>query len=294
LAARLEPVLTGLGLPFEVILVNDGSADRSWLAIQKLRDAHPWIAGINLSRNYGQHAALLCGIRAAQGDAIVTMDDDLQNPPEEIPRLLDTLSGGADVVYGYSAEQQHGFWRGLASRAVKLALSQAMGAPAAERSGTFRAFHRTLTRAFENHHSPFVSIDVLLSWATSHFDSVEVRNDARATGASQYTVRKLVVHAINMLTGFSTVPLRLASLLGFAAALFGVVVLAYVGIVLLIYGRAVPGFAFLASVVAIFSGVQLFSLGIIGEYLARMHFRMMDRPPYVVAEHLQARDSHDH
>jgi undecaprenyl-phosphate 4-deoxy-4-formamido-L-arabinose transferase len=233
-------------------------------------------------RNFGQHNALLCGIRAARYDVIVTIDDDLQNPPEEIPKLLARLSEGVDVVYGRPATEQHGFLRDLASRVTKMALQSAMGAETARNVSAFRAFRGHLREALSSYRGPFVSIDVLLTWGTSRFSSVIVRHEARHSGQSNYTFQKLLTHAANMMTGFSVRPLQLASWTGFGFTLFGAAVLAWVVGRVLVQGTTVPGFAFLASIVAIFSGAQLFALGIIGEYLARMHFRTMDKPPYVV------------
>ena len=129
-----------------------------------------------------------------------------------------------------------------------------------------------------------VSIDVLLTWGTTRFAAIEVRQETRFAGESGYTLQKLIHHAFNMMTGFSTIPLQIASVLGFIFGLFGFLVLVYVLLRYLIEGSSVPGFPFLAAIIAIFSGVQLFSLGIIGEYLARIHFRTMERPPYVVSE----------
>jgi undecaprenyl-phosphate 4-deoxy-4-formamido-L-arabinose transferase len=233
-------------------------------------------------RNCGQHNALLCGIRAAKYDVIVTMDDDLQDLPEEIPKILDKLKEGYDVVYGTPQKGQHGFWRNLASRVTRLALQSAMGAEAARDASAFRAFRKEVRNAFANYQGPFVSIDVLLTWGTTRFGAIKVQHNLRREGSSNYTFFKLATHAFNMMTGFSTLPLQLASLVGFVFTLFGFGVLAYVIGRYLIQGSPVQGFPFLASVIAIFSGAQLFALGIIGEYLARMHFRMMDRPPYVV------------
>ncbi len=240
------------------------------------------VRGIQLARNFGQHNALLCGIRAARGEVIVTLDDDLQHPPEEIPKLLNKLAEGYDVVYGTPMTEQHGFWRDIASQVMKLALQSAMGAKIARNVSAFRAFHTRLRDAFANYQSPFVSIDVLLTWATTSFAAIPVQHDPRWSGETNYTFRKLVAHALNMMTGFSTLPLQFASLIGFAFTLFGLVVLTYVIGRFLIHGSSVPGFPFLASVIAIFSGAQLFALGIIGEYLARMHFRAMEKPPYVI------------
>jgi glycosyltransferase involved in cell wall biosynthesis len=282
LIAQLAEVLSTLSNCYEVILVNDGSRDCSWDTICQLTDNYPWVRGINLMRNYGQHNALLCGIRAASNDIIVTMDDDLQNPPEEIPKLIGKLNEGYDVVYGTPTIEQHGLWRDLASQVTKLALQSTMGVETARNVSAFRAFRTQLRNAFVNYQSPFLSIDVLLTWATTRFESISVRHDPRRAGVSNYTFRKLVTHALNMMTGFSTLPLELASIIGFASALFGLAVLVYVVGRYLILGYSVPGFPFLGSIIAIFSGAQMFALGIIGEYLARMHFRMMERPTYTV------------
>lgn len=282
--AALEHTLSPLGLRYEVILVDDGSRDGSWEILRGLQAAHPdVILPIQLMRNVGQHNALLCGIRAARGAVFVTIDDDLQNPPAEIPRLLAKLEEGHDVVYGVSTEGQHGVWRNLAARVTKLALQSAMGADIARQVSAFRAVRTAVRKGFQNYQGPFVSIDVLLTWGTSRFASVPVRLDPRHAGASGYTLRKLISHALNMMTGFSVLPLQLASLAGFSVMLFGIGILAYVVVRALAEGSP-PGFPFLASIIAIFSGVQLFSLGMIGEYLARMHFRLMDRPAYTVRE----------
>ena len=282
LIERLEPVLRASGDAYEVILVNDGSSDGSWAVIAELARTRPWIRGIDLMRNYGQHNALLCGIREARHAIVVTMDDDLQHPPEEIPTLLAELARGNDVVYGAPLHEQHGLLRDLASRVTKLALAQAMGAPIARRVSAFRAFRAPLRAAFATYDGYYVSIDVLLTWGTTRFSAVPVEHAPRYAGASTYTFRKLVTHAMNMMTGFSTFPLQIASLVGFGFTLFGLLVLAYVLGRWLVRGSVVPGFPFLASVIAIFSGAQLFALGIIGEYLARVHFRTMNRPPYAV------------
>jgi undecaprenyl-phosphate 4-deoxy-4-formamido-L-arabinose transferase len=282
---RLTAVLPGLVDRYEIVLIEDAGGDGSWDVIESLAAQDRHIRGIRMSRNYGQHNALLCGIRAARYDAIVTMDDDLQNPPEEIGKLLELLGDGVDVVYGTPGTEQHGFLRNQASRITKIALQGAMSAETARSVSAFRAFRTRLREAFATYAGPFVSIDVLLTWGSTRFAHVRVNHDPRLAGTSNYTFRMLVTHALNMTTGFSTLPLQIASLIGFVFTLFGFVVLAVVlGTYVVNGGSSVPGFAFLASIIAIFSGAQLFALGIIGEYLARMHFRSMDRPAYVVRD----------
>ncbi len=281
---RLTAALERLGRPFEILLVEDGGYDGSWDEIVRLAALDPRIVGLRMGRNYGQHNALLAGIRAARHPIIVTLDDDLQNPPEEIHKLLARLDEGFDVVYGRPSREQHGFLRDMASQVTKIALQQTMGASTARHVSAFRVFRTRLRDAFATYRSPFLSIDVLLTWGSSRFSHVEVQHDSRKHGESGYTLRKLIAHAFNMVTGFSTAPLQVASWVGFIFTLFGLGILAYVVLNYFLHGASVPGFAFLASIVAIFSGAQLFALGIIGEYLSRMHFRTMDKPTYLVAE----------
>lgn len=288
LIERLHPVLRGAATTFEVILVDDGSRDASWRVIEDLHARHDWVRGMRMMRNYGQHNATLCGIRDARGVVVVTMDDDLQHPPEQIPVLLAKLDEGYDVVYGSPVAERHGLWRDLASRITKLALQSVLGARTARQVSGFRALRTHLRQAFADFRGAFVSIDVLLTWSTTRFTAVRVPHEFRKVGRSNYTFFKLVIHALNMLTGFSTLPLQFASLLGFAAMLLGIGLLGMVLVRYLIHGVVMPGFTFLASVICIFSGTQLFTLGMMGEYLARVHDRTLERPIYAVAERTSA------
>lgn len=284
LTRRLRAVLRSLTAHYELILVNDGSSDKSWEEVCRVAQDQDWVTGINLMRNFGQHNALLCGIRAAHGEIIVTIDDDLQHQPEDIPKLLDKLLEGHDVVYGTPQKEQHGFFRDVASQVTKLALQSAMGAETARSVSAFRAFRTKLRDAFADYRSPFVCVDVLLTWGTTRFSTVPVRHGPRPMGSSNYTFYKLLTHALNMMTGYSTLPLQVASVMGFGLTFCGVGLLIYVLGRYVLQGGSVPGFPFLASIIIIFSGAQLLALGVIGEYLARMHFRSMGRPDYVARE----------
>jgi glycosyltransferase involved in cell wall biosynthesis len=284
LTQRLCAVLTQLGEPFEIIFVDDGSCDDSWATICGIASKKPEVRGLSMMRNYGQHNALLAGIRAARFELTATMDDDLQHPPEELPKLIAKLHEGFDVVYGTPEKEPHGFWRGLASRVTKIALQSAMGAETARVVSAWRVLRTGLRAAFESYHSPFVSLDVLLTWGTTKFGSVRVRHDPRRIGKSNYSFRALVRHALTMMTGFSVLPLQIASIIGFTFTLFGILILMFVVTKFLLWGTSVAGFPFLASIIAIFSGAQLFALGIIGEYLARVHFRTMEKPAYAIQQ----------
>lgn len=287
LARRVEATMNAAALPFEIIFVNDGSSDASWATLQRLVEEHPFARALDLMRNYGQHNAILCGLRLARYDVSVTMDDDLQNPPEEIPKLLAELDAGFDVAYGVPATQQHSLGRNIASEITKITLSGAMGASAARNASAFRALRTRLRDGFLSYQGPWVFIDALLTWSTNRFGSVRVKHESRKLGRSGYNLRRLLKHGMNMMTGFSALPLQVASLVGFTFTIFGFAMLVYVLTRYFVNGHNVPGFAFLASMIAIFSGAQMFAIGIIGEYLARMHFRSMGQPAAAIREILE-------
>jgi undecaprenyl-phosphate 4-deoxy-4-formamido-L-arabinose transferase len=284
LCERIGQTLVGSGCRYEILLVEDCGGDNSWQVCRLLADAVPEVRALRLRRNFGQHNALLCGIREARGAVIVTLDDDLQNPPEEIPRLLEALDEGFDVVYGVPERQETTVSRRLSSIAAKRAIQQIGGFDAAPEVNSYRAFRADLARAFDDYRSPHVNIDVLLSWGTERYTSRTVRHEPRTVGQSGYSTFKLIRHALNMITGFSTSPLKVASFVGFGTGMLGVLMMLYVVATFVIRGQTVPGFAFLASSVALFSGVQLFTIGILGEYLGRLYFGTMGKPDYVVAE----------
>ena len=284
LVERLRTVLRQCSKSFEIILVNDDSPDQSWKVMGELAAKYSEVTAIRLSRNFGQHNALLAGIRAAKYDLIITLDDDLQNPPEEIPKLLTGIESGYDVVYGEPINKQHSAWRNLASLLTRLTLNTVMGLKAARHVSAFRAFRTPLREGFADYQSPFICLDVLLSWSTSRFGFVAVQHDERKMGRSNYRPWKLIVHALNMITGYTALPLRFASIMGFFLVGFGIAVFGFVLARYFVSGSRVAGFPFLASIISIFSGSQLFALGVIGEYLGRMHFRMMDRPSYLIKE----------
>ncbi len=281
LVARLEVTLEKLAEKYEIILVNDGSPDDSWELITQLCQAHPKVRGIALMRNFGQHNATLCGVREARFEVTITMDDDLQHPPEEIPVLLAELEKGYDVVYGAPRRMPQGFLRNCLTRFIKNLLARIMGIPSVRNISAFRAFRTHLRQAFDNFSGPSLTLDVLLSWGTGKFSSIPV-NIEIPERPSNYNILSLVRMTLLILTGYSTAPLRLASWIGFLLTLFGVGVFIYVFIVYFSAG-SLPGFPFLASIISIFGGAQLFAMGIMGEYLARIFERIMDRPPYVIA-----------
>jgi len=280
--SRLTKSLYTNSSDFEIIFINDASVDNSSKVMHSIAKNDSNVNCIDLNKNYGQHNALLCGIRQAKYEVIVTLDDDLQNPPEEIPSLLEKLDQGFDIVYGYPTIERHGILRNWASVITKMALKTTMGVENARNVSAFRVFRTELRDSFTDYKASFISIDVLLSWGTNSFSAIPVNHEERTEGKSNYNFRKLIKHALNMVTGFSVLPLQVASIIGFALSIFGVFILIYVLGRYLLQGSPVRGFPFIASIIAIFSGAQLLAIGIIGEYLARIHFRTMNKPQYVI------------
>jgi undecaprenyl-phosphate 4-deoxy-4-formamido-L-arabinose transferase len=284
LVARLTRVLEQTAATYEILLVNDGSRDGSWNAIEQLVRQSPHVRGIDLARNCGQHNALLCGIREARFDLVVTLDDDLQNRPEDIPALLAPLRDGFEVVYGQPIRRQWGTVRNAASHVMKLALRTTMSAQTAEIVGGFRAFRTVVREAFADYRAPITNIDVMLTWGASRFTSVPVVHEPRRIGRSGYSYYRLFVHTWNMATGFSTLPLQIATAIGFSFTLVGLGILTFVLLRYWMLGAVVQGFTFIASMISIYAGAQLFAIGIIGEYLGRMFQRTSGQPGYVVRQ----------
>jgi undecaprenyl-phosphate 4-deoxy-4-formamido-L-arabinose transferase len=282
LVARLAQVLPACTTAYEVVLVVDGSPDGTWDVAEGLAATTPHVRAVRLMRNYGQHNALLAGIGRTRYEIVVTMDDDLQHPPEELPGMLALLDDPAvDLVYGVAVSEEHGVLRSAASRGVKRGLAAA-GVPNAQDVSALRAFRGELRDGFAHVADAYVSIDVLLSWVTTSVVRHRVRMEKRAAGQSGYSVRALIRHALNMVTGYSEGPLRVVTYLGIVCGLLG---LALLGVVLwkFISGTtSVAGFTTIASMVALFSGAQMLSIGVLGEYIARLHFRSMQKPSYVV------------
>ena len=286
LAIEIANTLQRENRVFEILFVNDGSPDATWDAIQRINGSHPEIQGINLMRNYGQHNALLAGIFNARQEVIVTLDDDFQTPPSEIPKLLNKLDEGFDLVYGARGKEQHGLARNLASWMTKWALQHTLRARLALSITSFRAFRTDPTRDYPRNGPPAVFIDALLDWTAQKVTSAPVEHRPLGSGKSNYSWSKLTRHAVNMITSHSVVPLQLAVLLGFTSTPFRPLPLCLVLCVVPPHGSKVPGFTFLAVIILLFSGAQLCVLGIIGEYLSRIYLRLLGKPAFVIKETL--------
>ena len=268
----------------EIIFVDDGNVDETWEVLCTLAQNELGVCALRLNKNVGQHAALLAGVREARCPIIATLDDDLQNPPEELVHLLEALTVDVDVVYGVPVNIEQPIWRSFFSVSAKRVMQKTLGFNHAVDISSFRVFRSHLRDSFNGDLGPGVSIDALLSWSTSRFTSVRVQHHARKAGKSNYNFWKLFRFMVDTVTGFSTVPLRIATGLGLATIALSVGVLLWVLGRPLITGESVPGFPFLAATIAIFSGTQLLVLGVIGQYIGRMHFRIMNKPTYTIVE----------
>jgi polyisoprenyl-phosphate glycosyltransferase len=279
---RLLPVLKAIAPRHEIVFVDDGSPDDSWKVLDELQAEHPEsIVAIQLMRNFGQHNALMCGLRNARGKFIITIDDDLQNPPEEIPKLLEAIEQSqADVVYGIPHRKEHKWWRNTGSTLVgafyRIVFQSCI------QPSPFRIIRREVVDAILTYSLNYTYVDGLLAWNTQRIQQVEVDHHARAAGSSGYSLRKLVVLAFNLFTNFSLIPLQIVSLIGMLAAFAGLVTGACY-LALYMFSRiTVPGYASIIVAVLILGGLQLLALGIHGEYLGRLHLNVNRKPQYVV------------
>lgn len=293
LRERVAAAMHGAGLRHELILVDDRGQAEAWPTIQALSSAHPEVVGLRLSRNFGQHAATVCGIAEARGAWIVTIDDDLEHAPEAIPTLLAAGSAEKPLVYGTFAQRTHAGYRNVTSELMRLALKRAF--PDLNESYTsFRAIHAPLARHLValGHNRPY--IDGMLSWLTSSVATVEVSHGERQHGQSTYTLRKLISHALNIFVTFSHLPLRVATYGGGVLAAISFLYLAYVVIGRLSGHITDPGYTSLMSVVLLACGIQLLILGVIGEYIGRLMSAAYRRPVYIVAHRVgHCDDAHD-
>lgn len=286
LVARLRAVLDPAAYDYEIIVVEDGSPDggTTWDALQKLQAQHPdRVVAIQLMRNFGQHNAIMCGFRHARGRLVLTMDDDLQHLPEDIPRLVEALERDRlDLVYGTYDAKKHRAWRNLGSALINGFYRMVFRVPVNLTS--FRLMRRELVEATLSYDLNFTFIDGLLAWNTQRIGGVIVSHQPRAAGRSGYNLRKLLTLALNLFTNFSLLPLQLVSALGSFFAVCGLLTaLAYL-VLYLTHQIVVPGYASIIIAVLVLGGAQLMALGIMGEYIGRLHLNVNRKPQYAVRQ----------
>jgi glycosyltransferase involved in cell wall biosynthesis len=272
---------------FEIIIVDDSNSTNSWSSLSQIYDFHEKVKCIELSKNYGQHNAILAGIEMARYELIVTIDDDLQIFPSEILIIYNHLvNHNLDLVYGAPRVSKHGNSRKLSSKILKIILRKVLRIQTVEGINSFRIFKKSLIFNFVNNSTGDVSIDALLFWSTSNFDSVFVEHNTRKFGRSSYTFRKLLNLAIETLIGYSTLPLRISTVIGLILSLIGVILLVATLLQYLLHGIKIEGFATIITLITIFSGAQFLTLGVIGEYIRKIHTNSMRKPTFVVRSRL--------
>jgi len=291
LARRLQEVLEvtyGAG-SFEVVMVEDCGPDHAWQVIVKLAASRPWLRAIQLRKNAGQHNAIMAGLRQARGRFIVTMDDDLQHDPEDIPRLVATLEAGYDLCYAQFEDRQHALWKRLGSRFNDVVASRLLRKPKGLYLSPFRAVRRAIRDEALRYEGPFVYVDGLLLQSTNNIATIQAQHHARSDGQSGYSLRKSISLWLQMATSFSVTPLRFVSIAGIAASCIGFLRAVVVFVSKLMSPGLPVGWASLIIAVLMMGGLQLLALGAIGEYVGRVLLSLNRRPQYVVRRLLNIR-----
>jgi glycosyltransferase involved in cell wall biosynthesis len=270
----------------EIVLVNDGSPDDSLAVCRQLvaeAKSVP-ITLVNLARNFGEHNAIMTGLRHTRGAYVITMDDDLQNPPSEVKRLLEhARASGKDVVYTRYAVKQHAYWRNLGSRFANWVADVLMEKPKGLYLSSFRCMSAFLVQQVTRYEGPFPYVDGLIMQATQAIDTLEVEHLPRAAGRSNYTLKRLVRLWLNIFVNFSVMPLHLSTIAGFALSLIGLI--GVISVVLeALFFEPPQGWASLMAATLLLSGVQLLILGILGEYMGRLFLTANRKPQTVVRE----------
>ena len=288
LFARLYPALDALGRSYEVLFVNDGSRDGSVALLRAQFASRPAETRVVLLQvNFGQHAAILAGFELARGNYIVTLDADLQNPPEEVGKLLRQLEAGHDYVGTWRANRQDLWWRRIASRFVNLIRERATPIKMADHGCMLRGYGRTVIDAINSTRENVTCIPALASIYAANPTEIEVKHDERAAGDSKYSLYRLIRLSFDLMTGFSTVPLQAFSLVGLVVSALSGALVAYLLGRRVFLGPEVDGVFTLFAIVFFFLGISLFGIGLLGEYIGRIYLQVRQRPRYIVGAVLE-------
>jgi polyisoprenyl-phosphate glycosyltransferase len=282
---RLVAVLETVGEDWEVVLVDDGSRDGTWGVVEAVSSADSRIRGIRLSRNFGHQLALTAGLSVARGDGVITMDTDLQHPPEAIPAILAAARAGNDVVYAVrSADDAAGFWKRFSARVFYRLLNRLSTLELPEGAADFRWMSRRVVDVLGSMPERHRFLRGLVRWAGYRQTFVEYHRGAREGGESKYGLRRMLLFAWDGMVSFSSFPLRVASLVGVCVSLLGWLYLVYVLAIRVFTDRAIPGWTSVTAAVLLLGGAQLVFLGILGQYVGRMYDDVKQRPLFLIAE----------
>jgi dolichol-phosphate mannosyltransferase len=281
---RVTTVCKASGISYELLLVDDGSPDGTWAEIQRLADQDPRVAGIRLSRNFGHQLAVTAGLARARGERVLIIDSDLQDPPELLPQMMKLMDDGADNVYGKRILRRGvPLWKKVAYKSYYRLLTFLAGCEIPEDTGDFRLISRRIVDAITKMPEQHRFLRGMISWSGYQQVALPYERDARFAGNSGYTVAKLFHFAIDGITSFSIKPLRIATLLGLLTGMLAFAGALYVAASTLIFGMPVQGWASLMVAILFVGSLQLFVLGIIGEYLGRLFLESKNRPLYFVS-----------
>ena len=277
-----EMVTENLAEQFELLLVNDSSPDNSWAVICELADKHPFVKGISLRRNFGQHNATMAGLNHVSGDIVVIMDDDLQHPPEAIGEMIASLSGGYDVCYTRYLNRKHPLWKKLGSRFNDWASSKFLGKPKGLYLSSFKAIRREVVDEVIKYDGPYAYVDGLILDVTRSVTAIDIQHRARLEGEGNYSLLSSISLWMKMATSFSVSPLRIASFTGFALSLLSLIMIGIIFIQKIIDPEMAAGWASLIATILFIGGVQTLCIGMIGEYLGRTYLKLNGKPQYTV------------
>jgi undecaprenyl-phosphate 4-deoxy-4-formamido-L-arabinose transferase len=279
---RLYPVMQGMGQPFEIIFTDDGSRDRSLEMLKELSVAHKEVRVVEFNGNFGQHMAILAAFEISHGEIVITLDADLQNPPEEIPKLVAEIEKGHDVVGSVRRQRRDTLFRRTASKIVNITVNKMTGMRMSDYGCMLRAYSREVIDNINRCRETTTFIPALAQNFASTFSEVPVAHAERVEGDSKYSLYKLVRLNFDLMTGFSVVPLQLFALLGILTSLFAVAFAIFLLVRRFIVGSEVEGVFTLFAILFFFVGITIFGIGIVGEYVGRIYQEVRQRPRYVV------------
>lgn len=285
LTQRVADMCRASAYTYEIVFVDDGGPGERWSTLKSLCEGDPsHITALQLGRNYGQHNALLCGFARTRGEVVITLDDDLQQPPEEIPKLVRAIEGGAEVVFGIPKDKKHPGLRNLGSAFVQVTFQRTFSTAA--RPTAFRGIARRVVDEVVNFDKSHIYLDGLFAWVTNSIVEVEVEHLPRERGESGYSVRKLLALTLNFVTNSSLKPLQYSSVMGLVLSLIALSLAAYLVVRYFVVGIPVAGYASLFVLISLLGGIQLLSLGIIGEYIGRILMNSNGKPAFSVRQEI--------
>ncbi|MFA4901684.1 MAG: glycosyltransferase [Desulfobaccales bacterium] len=287
LGQRLIRTLTGMGSAFEIIFVDDGSTDRSWELLTDLNAQYPqYIRALQFQRNFGQHQAIFAGFQAARGQVMVTLDADLQNPPEEIPRLVAKLAEGYDTVGGWRENRRDSLFRKLPSQLVNYLMSRVTGVKLRDYGCMLRAYRREVIDSINQCQESSSFIPALANLFSHRVAEIPVGHAERERGQSKYSLIKLLRLNFDLMTGFSNLPIHLVGFMGVAIALLGLLFGAFLFIRRILVGPEVGGVFTLFAILFVFVGLNTLGLALIGEYVGRIYREVRQRPRFIIRKAL--------